>query len=82
MAQLGAGTGSSYPESIDTKQTFRNGPTVVPDSDTRLDSELANDALHAIVNMQTALGAGIQGEFGSLSARINQVLPAAGARPA
>jgi len=81
VAQLGSGTGSSYPEAIDTRQTFRNGPAPAPDSDTRLDSEVINDLLHSMVNVQTALGAGIPGEFGSLAARLNQVLPGGGGTP-
>jgi hypothetical protein len=34
-----------------------------------------------MVNVQTALGAGIPGEFGSLAARLNQVLPGGGGTP-
>ena len=70
MAQLGAGSGSNYPNVIDTRQTFRNGTVVLPDSDTRVDSEVLNDSLIAIVNIEETLGAGVQGSYGSVAARL------------
>jgi hypothetical protein len=56
MSVLGAGAGSGYPTAIDTKQTFTNGPNPLPDTSTRIDSEAMNDALDAIVKLQTELG--------------------------
>jgi hypothetical protein len=70
VAQLGSGLGSDYPSAIDTRQTFQNVVNAAPDSNTRLDSELANDSLDAIIQIETALGAGIQGAYGSLAARL------------
>src|SRR5262245_4813924 len=81
VSQLGAGCGSSFPDAVDVRQVYRNGPAPAPDSDTRVDAEFCNDSLTAIVNIETALGAGIQGEFGSLAARLNQVLPGSGGTP-
>ena len=56
---------------IDTKQTFRNGTASLPDSDTRVDAELANDSLTAIVQIETTLGANVQGAYGSVAARLD-----------
>ena len=58
---------------IDTRQVFRNGTVVLPDSDTRVDAELCNDSLSAIINIETALGANIQGAYGSLAARLDAI---------
>ncbi len=79
MAQLGSGQDSGYPGTIDTRQTFQNSPLAAPDSASRLDAEVVNDALAAIVNMQQALGANPQGVFGSVAARLQQFLPGGGA---
>ena len=81
MAQLGSGNSSSYPLNIDTKQVFQNGTPLAPDSPTRLDSEFANDSLSAIVNVETTLGARVQGTFASLAARLNQFIPGGGVVP-
>ena len=81
MAQLGFGNGSSYPNAIDARQVFRNGSTVAPDSDTRLDAEAINDSLAAIIAIETALGAGVNGQYGSLAARLNQTIPGYGGQP-
>jgi hypothetical protein len=75
MTTLGAGDGTSYPSSIDSRQTYVNGPTPAPDSASRIDAELANDLLAAVVAIETILGANVQGVFGSLAARLNQGLP-------
>ena len=56
MSVLGAGAGSGYPTAIDTRQTFTNGVNPLPDDSTRIDSEAMNDALDAIVKLQTELG--------------------------
>lgn len=79
MAQLASGRSTSYPAAIDTKQVFRNATAAAPDSDTRLDSELANDSLDAILAIETALGAMPQGTYASLAARLNAFLPGGGA---
>lgn len=76
MAQLGSGSGSSYPVAIDTHQVYRNGTNPAPDSDTRIDSEVVNDSLQAIVGIETALGANINGTYSSLAARLDALLPA------
>jgi hypothetical protein len=81
VAQLGSGLGSSFPESIDTRQTFQNAPVASPDSASRIDGEVVNDTLHAIINMETTLGAMPQGTFGSLAARLQQFLPGGGETP-
>jgi hypothetical protein len=70
VTQLGSGFGSGYPSTIDTRQVYQNGVSPAPDSDTRVDSEFLNDTLTAIVQIETALGAGIQGAYASLAARI------------
>lgn len=82
MAQLGSGNSSSYPVTIDTRQTFVNAPTSAPDSNTRIDSELVNDTLAAIINLETTLGANVQGDFGSVAARLQQFAPGGGSTPA
>jgi hypothetical protein len=70
MAQLGSGGGSHYPSAIDTRQIYQNTVSAAPDSDTRVDAEYLNDTLTAILQIETALGAGVQGSFGSLAARL------------
>jgi len=82
LAQLGSGNNSSYRDGIiDTRQTFINAPTAGPDSNSRLDSEVVNDSLDAIVGIETILGARPQGNFGSLAARLQQFLPGGGSTP-
>ena len=81
MAQLGSGQGSSYPYAIDTRQTFVNATPTAPDSPTRIDAEFANDDLQATINVETALGANVQGNFASLAARLNQFMPGGGTVP-
>jgi len=79
--QLGAGLGSGYPAEIDTRQIFQNVPAAAPDSDTRLDSELANDTLETLVALETTLGANPQGSFASVAARLNFYFPDVGLPP-
>jgi Chaperone of endosialidase len=66
---------------IDTHQTFVNSPAAAPDSASRIDSEVINDKLAAIVSIESALGANPQGNFGSLAARLQQFLPGGGESP-
>jgi hypothetical protein len=75
MAQLGSGQNSSYPHAIDARQTFVNAAGAAADSNTRLDAELCNDLLDAVVKIQTCLGGTPQGVFGSVAARLQQFLP-------
>lgn len=85
MAQLGAGlVGSgqiSYPDVIDSYQTFLNSPNSGPDSAYRVDAEVLMDILKTLVSIETTLGANIQGVFGSLAARLNQFVPGSGGQP-
>jgi Pectate lyase superfamily protein/Periplasmic copper-binding protein (NosD) len=74
VAQLGAGFGSSYPSSIDTIQTYRNTDSAAPDSDTRLDAEFCNDVLMALRQLETALGASVNGAYSSLAARLEALI--------
>jgi hypothetical protein len=75
MGQLGSGNGSHYPGQIDTRQLYRNASPAAPDSDTRIDSEMANDTLAAMINVETTLGANPQGHFASVAARLAYYLP-------
>ena len=54
---------------------------MAPDSPTRLDMEVINDILSATINIETALGARVQGQFASLAARLQQFLPGGGVVP-
>jgi hypothetical protein len=81
MANLGSGNGSSYPQAIDTRQTFINSAAASPDSASRLDAELANDSLNATVQIETVLGARPNGDFASVAARLQQFIPGGGASP-
>jgi Pectate lyase superfamily protein len=71
VAQLGSGNNSGFPGTIDTKQIFQNTALAAPDSNTRLDCEVINDSLSAIVNIETALGAHVNGTFASVAARLD-----------
>lgn len=53
MAELGAGNGTSIPTGIDTRQTYINGPNPRPDSSSRIDAEMANDLMAAVIAMET-----------------------------
>jgi hypothetical protein len=75
VAQLGSGNNSHYPNAIDTRQFFQNAAAAMPDSSTRLDAEIINDLLSAMINVQTTLGANPQGVHGSVAARLNTFLP-------
>jgi hypothetical protein len=81
MAQLGSGSGSNFPDAIDTRQTYINAPMAAPDSASRVDAEFCNDALHALVQLETTLGARPQGDFASVAARLQQFLPGGGSSP-
>ena len=79
MAQLGDGlAASAWPGAIDTRQTYVNQSPEAPDGNTRLDAELVNDALQAILALQTGLGADPGGAFASVQARLDQYLPTTG----
>jgi Pectate lyase superfamily protein len=71
VAQLGSGNDSGYPGTIDTKQIFQNTASAAPDTDTRVDAEFLNDSLSAIVNIETTLGAHVNGTFASVAARLD-----------
>lgn len=75
MAQLGSGSGSGYPSTIDTTQVWVNGPNAAPDSNARMDAELVNDFAAAIVALQTELGTNPSGAFASVAARLSQMAP-------
>jgi Chaperone of endosialidase len=81
VPQLGSGFGSGYPQTIDTRQTFENMTTIIPDGPTRVDAEVLNDDLAATVNIETTLGTNPQGTFGSVAARLQQFLPGGGTTP-
>ena len=81
MTQLGAGNGTSWPHAIDTRQNYVNGPTPAPDSASRIDAEVLNDLLSAVVSLQTSLGANPNGTYGSVAARLNAFLPGGGGMP-
>ena len=70
VAQLGSDFDSTFPNEIDTRQIFRNGTVTLPDSDTRLDAQAINGSLSAIINIETTLGANVQGAFASVAARL------------
>jgi hypothetical protein len=78
---LGSGTGSGYPNEIDTRQTFINSPLAAPDSASRIDAEFVNDSLHTLVQLETTLGARPQGNFASVAARLQQFVPGGGESP-
>lgn len=59
-----------------------NVPNAAPKSATRLDAEWMNSLAHAMVNVQTALGANPQGVFGSVAARLQQFFPGGAQTPA
>lgn len=75
MPQLGSGLNSGFPQVIDTKQLFENGTPAAPDDATRIDKEVINDTLDAILKLEHTLGANVQGVYGSLAARLQQHIP-------
>jgi hypothetical protein len=82
VAYLGHdGTGPDWPYEIDTIQTFVNGPSPAPDSDTRLDAELVNDLLRTLRVFEVTMGTQPQGGFASVAARLNFYLPDVGVPP-
>jgi hypothetical protein len=52
MAILGVGSGTGFPGAIDTAQTFANIGSPDPDDNTRVDAELVNDVLAAILAIE------------------------------
>src|SRR5262245_29522843 len=79
--QLGSGNGTSWPQAIDRRQTYVNGPTPAPDSNSRVDAELLNDLLASVVSLESGLGANPNGTYGSVAARLNAFLPGGGGMP-
>lgn len=53
MSQLGAGSGTSFPTTIDTKTTEINSPAA---GKTLARAEVVNDLLAAVVAIETAIG--------------------------
>ena len=56
MGELGAGAGTGYPAALDTRQSFSNVGSPDPDGATRMDQEVLNDVLKALVALETELG--------------------------
>lgn len=80
MAVLGAGSGTSYPASIDSYQTFTNGAAPATDDSTRIDAELVMDVLKAVVDgIETELGTDPAGSYSDVKTRLNTYLPLSGA---
>ena len=75
MAELGEGLGTGRPSVLDTRQAFTNGTSAVADSPTRMDAEVLNDALAAIVAEQTELGNDYSGASIDLATRIAGIEP-------
>jgi len=71
MAELGAGLGSGYPAAIDTKQTFTNTGSPLSDGPTRMDAEVLNDALGALIAIEAELGIAPSGVWPTLIARLD-----------
>src|SRR3972149_1002716 len=53
--ELGYGNGTSIPTGIDTSQTYVNVSNPRPDSSSRIDAELANDLLAAMLALEVDL---------------------------
>src|SRR3989304_7553860 len=51
--ELGYGNGTSIPTGIDTSQIYVNVSNPRPDSSSRIDAELANDLLAAVLAIET-----------------------------
>lgn len=78
MAELGKGEGtglSQVPRVQDTAQVYRNSPTTAPDSNTRMDAELANDVLAAVIELEKmAIAAeSTPGNLATLQAEVDAV---------
>jgi len=71
MAILGVGGGTGYPGAIDTAQTFINAAPVISDTDSRMDAEVLNDVLNAILAVQGELGIDPAGLFATVVARLD-----------
>lgn len=78
MAQLGSGNGTSYPSALDTRQIFVDGANAAPDSDSRIDKDIPNDAFITLIAIETVLGANPQGAFPSVAARLAATLGSSG----
>lgn len=79
MSVLGAGTVSSaFPTNLDTRQVFVNAEPSAADTLSRADAELMNDLCEAVIAVQSALGAGINGSFLDVKARLDSFLPSSG----
>lgn len=74
---LGSGLGTGYPNAIDTAQSYQNVVNPIVDDPTRVDAELVNDLLAAIVAIETELGINPKGLAASVAQRI-ATLPHAG----
>ena len=75
---LGDGTSTDYPASLDTAQTFTNGASPTTDDSTRIDAELVNDTLDAILAVETELGTDPAGSYSDVKTRLDTYLPLSG----
>ncbi len=79
MSVLGQGAGSGYPGAIDTKLTYANAAGEIADSSSRMDAEVLNDILIALVAIQTELGVNPSGSLVDVATRVAKIITAAGA---
>ena len=82
MAELGAGSNSGYPGALDTKQTFANVASPDADGNTRMDAEVLNDVLDALIKLETELGIDPAGSDTDLVTRLAAIDTAIAARAA
>ena len=78
MAVLGAGSNSGYPGALDTVQSFSNVASPIADGPTRIDAEVINDVLDAIVKIETELGTDPAGSYTDVKTRLDTYLPTTG----
>jgi len=81
MGAIGAGNlGSAYPSALDTLlyeaggvSDYENAAVTLPDNKQRMDAEVLNDVLDAIIAIQTTLGINPQDVYTDVDARLDAI---------
>lgn len=78
MAEIGAGSGTGYPDAVDTRQVFENVDSPIVDDLKRIDAQWANDVNAAVLAIEAELGVSPKGTAASVAARLAGIVVAVG----
>lgn len=69
MSELGSGSGSTFPNTLDTNSILEYDAS--SSNKTRARADVVNDLADAIVNIETNIGTGAKGTYSDIAARLS-----------